>query len=308
MHVSTIRFEVTKAEQVEAQDIIDAARTLTPVSKIVVEIPHPGKGPDHFLQWAREELAEAETSTIPSQAARKAFNVSILSKCAFECLVDWYLSKHLLNLTIRQFAGLAEKLEALNAEARLGIGLSLFQNTIFDPRNNAVHKYELVDLAEARRSYELAHLAIRNCRNTEAPHLSPIFYGDLEIYTGIEAFRFAYSNQRIVDIPKSPTGADATAFCFAGIGETGKCAAFIDRSPTGWVLAAFTNFNPQPDSTISIFTSLGNGEVESRYSPIKKFTSEQLREVFHLLESSNPRPIALPADDLDSVLQAMRKR
>lgn len=161
-----------------------------------LKIPHPGEGPDHFLQWAREELAEAEATNVASQAARKAFNVSVLSKCAFECLVDWYLSKYLLHLTIRQFAGLAEKLEALNAEARLGIGLSLFQDTIFHPRDNAIHKYELVDLAEARRAYQLAHLTIHNCRNTEPPHLSPIFYGRLEFYRGAEALQQAYKEPK----------------------------------------------------------------------------------------------------------------
>jgi hypothetical protein len=70
---------VTDAEQVETQDILDAIRTLKPASKIVIEIPHPGEGPDHFLRWAREELAEGEAATVASKA-RKAFNVAILSK------------------------------------------------------------------------------------------------------------------------------------------------------------------------------------------------------------------------------------
>jgi hypothetical protein len=284
VHISISRFEVTNAEKVEAQDIIDGIRTLMPASKIVIEIPHPGEGPDHFLTWAREELAEAEARrSVPSDAARKAFNVSILSKCAFECLVDWYLSKHLLDLTIRQFAGLSEKLEALNAEARLGIGLSLFQNIIFDPRNSAIHEYELVDLAEARRSYELANLTIHNCRNTEPPHLSPVFYGNLEVYSGEEALRRSGHNPSL----------SGTAFYFAGIGEAGKCAMFIDRASR--------------DSTICILTSLGEGKTEIRYSPIaNKFTSEQLRDVIHTLEASQPTPIELSSAGLDHVLRAMR--
>jgi hypothetical protein len=290
VHLSIVRFDVTKAEQVEAQDILDGIRTLKPCSKIVINTLHPGKGPYHFLEWAREELTEAEATTIASQAARKAFNVSILSKCAFECLVDWYLSKHLLNLTIRPFAGLSEKLETLNAEARLGIGLSLFQNTIFDPRNNAIHKYELVDLAGARRSYELANLTIRNCTSTESPYSSPVFYGHLEIYTGEEARqRAGYKKQSTYGPPLTET-----IFYFAGIGEAGKCSVFIDRA--------------NRDSTISILNSLGNGEIESRYSPIAKFNSEQLREVFYLLESSHPKPIELSTSDLDIVLKALKKQ
>jgi hypothetical protein len=49
VHISISSFEVTHAEKVEAQDIIDGIRTLRPASKIVIEISHPGEGPDHFL-------------------------------------------------------------------------------------------------------------------------------------------------------------------------------------------------------------------------------------------------------------------
>jgi Predicted phosphoglycerate mutase, AP superfamily len=157
-------------------------------------------------------------------------------------LVDWYLSKHLLHLTIPQNAGLAQKLQTLDAEARLGIGRFLFQTTIFEPRNNAIHRYELVDLAQARNAYELANLTIRNCRNTEPAHLSPVFYGRLELYRGEEALRKAESQMKLRD-------AD-TAFHFAGIGNSGEYAVFIDRNDR--------------DSRISILTSLGNGAAEAR--------------------------------------------
>jgi hypothetical protein len=287
VHLSIVRFEVANAEKVETQGIIDGIRTLKPASKILVEIPHPGEGPDHFLGWALAELTEAEGTSVVSDAARKAFNVSILSKCAVECLVDWYLSKHLLHLTIPLYAGLAQKLQALNAEARLGMGLSLFQSIIFDPRNNAVHRYKLVDLAEARRSYELANFTILHCRNTEPPHLSPIFYGRLEIYRGEDAVQQAGKGTRIMD--------NATAFYFAGIGDRGECAVFIDRN--------------NRESRICILTSLGNGHTDVRYCPIaNNFSSEQLREVIHLLEASHPTPIELSRYELESVLQAMSGR
>jgi hypothetical protein len=253
MHISITRFEVTNSHQVEAQDIIDGVRTLKPVSKILVEIPHPGEGPDHFLAWARAELTEAERTTTASDAARKAFNVSILSKCAVECLVDWYLSKYLLHLTMPQYAWLAQKLKALNAEARLGMGLSLFQNIIFDPRNNAIHRYELVDLALAKRSYELANFTVLNCRNTEPPHLSTIFYGRLDFYRGAEAVQRAGEGGSLRN--------NDTAFYLAGI-PGGECSVFIDRNDR--------------DSRICILTSSGNGATELRYCLIaNKFTSEQ---------------------------------
>jgi len=191
---------------------------------------------------AREELTEAGRTPVPSAVSRKKFYVSILSKCAVECLVDWYLSKHLLHLTIPQNAGLAQKLQTLDAEARLGIGRFLFQTTIFEPRNNAIHRYELVDLAQARNAYELANLTIRNCRNTEPAHLSPVFYGRLELYRGEEALRKAESQMKLRDAH--------TAFHFAGIGNSGEYAVFIDRNDR--------------DSRISILTSLGNGAAEAR--------------------------------------------
>lgn len=287
MDIASYRFGVTNAEEVEPQDIIDGVRTLKPASKILAEIRHPGQGPDHFLSWALAELIEAEATSVASDAARKAFNVSILSKCAVECMVDWYLSKHLLHLTIPPYAGLAQKLQALNAEARLGMGLSLFESIIFAPRNTAVHRYELVDLAEARRSYELANFTIRNCRNTEPPHLSPIFYGSLELYRGNDAIQRAEMSTILKE--------NDTAFYFAGLGDSGDCSVFIDRNGR--------------ESRICILSSLGDGSADVRYCKIaNKFTSEELREVIDLLEASSPTPIELSTFEFEGVLQAISGR
>ena len=165
----------------------------------------------------------------------------------------------------------------------------LFQRTIFDPRNNAVHRYELVDLVEARRSYELANFTILHCRNTEPPHLSPIFYGRLEIYRGEDAVQQGGAGEGI------RLRNNDTAFYFAGIGDRGECAVFIDRN--------------RRQSRIFILTSLGNGSTDVRYCPIaNNFASEQLREVIHLLEASHPTPIKLSRSECESVLQAMSGR
>lgn len=284
MHITAIKLEIRRVERVAPEDIIDGIKTLRPKGKLSIEISHPGQGPDHFLKWAYDELIEAEKAIDASEATRKAFNVSVLSKCAVECLVDWYLSKHLLNLTINPQAGLVQKLESLNAEDRLGIGFSLFNNTIFEPRNKAIHKYELVDVSDARRSYELANLTIKNCRNTELPQHAPIFYGTLELYRGDEAFRVMVGL-----LPQK----DTTAFYFAGLGPKGECSVFLDRK--------------ERESRIAILTSLGDGDAEVRYCPVaNSFSGEQLRAIFHTLEESNPMEIELAQNELDEVIQAIR--
>jgi hypothetical protein len=102
--------------RVEAQDILDAVCTLQPTRVLPCSISAPGKGPEFFLQWANEELKEATSSTDEMTRNRKYYNAAILAKGAVECLVDWYLSKFLLNLTISPMAGAAQKI----GSARLG--------------------------------------------------------------------------------------------------------------------------------------------------------------------------------------------
>src|SRR5207244_28616 len=118
-----------------------------------ISIPPPGQGPEHFLRWANDELAEAEAA-MGDVAYRKAFNCSVLAKCAVECLIDWYMDHFLLNRILNPHVGLVKKLEALKASERFGIGLSLFSTVIFEPRNDAIHSYEPVDLALVRKSVE----------------------------------------------------------------------------------------------------------------------------------------------------------
>ena len=82
------------------------------------------------------------------------------------------------------------------------------------------------------------------------------------------------------------------AFYFAGIGEAGSVGVLVDRDIHG--------------GKISVFTSLGNGEVESRYCKIRgNFTSEQLRKIFIQLESAKPKATSLDnKDDFRNVLES----
>jgi len=266
-------FNIKKDECVEAQDILDAIDTLSPTEKLEIKIPFPGKGPDFFLKWARDEIHEAESAQDNDAKNRKYYNASVYSKGAVECLIDWFLSKYLLQNTISPMAGIAQKLEALDAPNLLGISFSLFNDLVFEPRNRGIHRFELIEEREAKHSYELAHLTVKNCVNTISPSKAPLYYGTLEFYEGKDALERI--EKKISD--------DMDAFYFAGIGSEGSVGVLVDRESDG--------------GKISVLTSVG-GEVESRSCKIRgNFTSEQLRLMFTKLESSKPKVVTLANDD-----------
>lgn len=267
-------FNLNKEKAVDAQDILDAINTLAPATKLEVKIPFPGKGPDFFLNWAKCELDEADIVDDEEAKYRKYYNASVYSKGAVECLIDWFLSKYLLQNTISPMAGIAQKLEALDSPNLLGISFSLFNDIVFEPRNRGIHRFELVEKQEARHGFELAHLTVKNCVHTVSPSVAPIFYGNLEFYEGGEALEKIKKNM----------SDDMDAFYFAGIGEAGSVGVLVDRESNG--------------GKISVMTSLGDGEVESRYCKIRgNFTSEQVRQMFTHLESTKPKVILLDNKD-----------
>jgi hypothetical protein len=250
---------------------------LKPAVKVEVKIPFPGKGPDFFLDWARCELDEAEISEDDDTKSRKYYNASVYSKGAVECLIDWFLSKYLLQHTISPMSGIAKKLEALDSPNLLGISFSLFNDVVFEPRNRGIHRFEIVEENEAKHGYELANLTVKNCVHTVSPSVAPIYYGSLEFYEGV------YAREEIANIEKNVS--DYTdAFYFVGIGEAGSVGVLVDRECSG--------------GKISVVTSLGDGEAESRCCKIRgKFTHKQLRQIFMQLESAKPKEISLEKKD-----------
>lgn len=289
MKIFASSVSIAKEECVEAQDILDAVETLSPTEKLEVKIPFPGKGPDFFLRWAKDEIDEAESSQDEDTKYRKFYNASVFSKGAVECLIDWFLSKYLLQNTISPMAGIAQKLEALDSPNLLGISFSLFNDIVFEPRNRGIHRFELVEEQESKHGYELANLTVKNCVNTVSPSISPLYYGELEVYEGKDAL------ERIKEFkPK-----DIDAFYFAGIGKQGSVGVLLDRDCEG--------------GKISVLTSLGDGEIESRFCKIRgNFSSERLRSVFTKLESNKPKSVELTNDDnlrhvIDSLVQANKR-
>jgi hypothetical protein len=135
-------FRIKNEESVDAQDVLDAIETLAPECKLEVKIPFPGKGPNFFLTWAKCELDEAKEIDDDDSKYRKYYNASVYSKGAVECLIDWFLSRYLLQYTISPMAGIAQKLEALDSPNLLGISFSLFNDVVFEPRNRGIHRFE----------------------------------------------------------------------------------------------------------------------------------------------------------------------
>jgi hypothetical protein len=206
--------------EIEPQDLVDAISTLSPQKKVCVNLPHPGKGPEFFLNWAHDELCEAATSPDNQTKLRKYYNAAVLARSSVECLIDWYLSNRLLNFTIAALSGAAQKLEALDSERLLGISFSLFNKIVFEPRNRGVHKFELVEDNEASYAYELAMLTIRNCVHHLSPADAPVFYGDIISCSGVDEVSKKMPNRSFTNIED--------AFYFEGIGNTGDHGVIID--------------------------------------------------------------------------------
>jgi hypothetical protein len=279
--------QVVSASKVEATDILDAVRTLRFASVLEVDSPAPGEGPAQFLEWAREEVEEAEAAPGSAAADRKAFNAAVQAKCAFECLIDWYLGKYLLDVALPPYVGLVRKLEALRADQRLGVGLALFSDVIAGPRNEAIHRYELVEVIEARRAYELAKLAIRNCCSTDNPERVPVFFGTLEFSRDQEAASLVW--------PKRSLGPDETAFYFQSVGKPGEFSVYFDRNDA--------------DTRIAVFEALKNGDIEARYCPVRSgFSPEQVNELFDILAASAPKPLMLKDREVEAVIGALSGR
>lgn len=276
-------FNLIKEDPVDAQDIVDAIGTLKPATKLEVKIPFPGKGPDFFLDWAKCELDEAEVSEDDDTKSRKYYNASVYSKGAVECLIDWFLSKYLLQHTISPMSGISQKLEALDSQNLLGISFSLFNDVVFEPRNRGIHRFEMVEEKEARHGYELANLTVKNCVHTVSPSVAPLYYGDIEFYEGAEALEKIEKN----------VSRDMDAFYFAGIGKPGSVGVLVDRDSSG--------------GKISVVTSLGDGDAESRCCKIRgNFTPEQLRQIFTQLENAKPKEIVLEKkDNMRHILEAL---
>lgn len=282
--------DVSKGQRIDPDDLLDAIRTLTPQTKVCIPIPPPGQGPDHFLRWANEELAEAKAGT-GDVSARKAFNCSILAKCAVECLIDWYLDKYLLNLTLPQYAGTVKKLDALKADERLGMGLSLFSSVMFEPRNDAVHDYEPVDLQLVEKSVQLANLTVKNCVHGEPPGMAPIFYGTVELYQGRASLeKNAERDPKTAVYLKNP---DADGLYLSSIGPLGAVSVVIDRKGA--------------NTRVVLVTSDGDrGATDVRFCPIDRtFGTERLQKLFHTLEATGPAVINVTERNIHTVVESL---
>lgn len=282
MRVFASSVSIDGETQVEPQDIIDALETLDLKEKLSIPLPAPGQGPDFFLGWAREELREADAASDENSKLRKYYNAAVYSKGAVECLIDWYIEKLLLNFTIPQFAGTAQKLEALNSEDLLGISFSLFNDIVFEPRNRGIHKFEFVEEKEAKHGYELARLTVKNCVHHVSPSDAAVFYGKIVAHKGDEAFE---------KLGRSYSGGEA--FYFESIGQQGDHAVLLDRTTK--------------EGRISILEATEGGKIQSRYCNVRgKFSSEQIRTIFSLLDRAKPKTIAaLDEHELHHVLNTL---
>jgi hypothetical protein len=278
IYISITEFQLGSVTKVEPKDILDGVRTLTPSKFIAVEIPAPGRGPDFFLNWCKAEFEEAKAAEEGPRKSRKSFNVAVLAKCAVECLVDWYLSRHLLHLTISRTAGLVQKLEALKAEELFGIGLSLFDDNLFGPRNSAIHDYEPVDFDQAEKAFQLANLTVRNCKLAVPPQVGPVFYGNLKIARDKEVQQYSRENIIIDD--------NSTAFYFGGFPDDERVGVFFHRNGM--------------HSRIAILSQSDN-KTNVIYAPAKEFSPDEMRDVITHIESSSPSPLELTADEQETV-------
>jgi len=181
------------------------------------------------------------------------------------------------------------KLDALDSDERLGIGVSLFKSVVFEPRNYAVHDYELVDLVLVRKSVELANLTVRSLLRAEHPGIAPIFYGTIELFQGRQALEaLAKHDPRQAPMLQAK---DADGLWLKGIGTKGEISVAIDRQPGA--------------TKVLLVTSDGDRSGDVQFCPINQtFGTDRLKKLLELLERSKPEPINIVEPHIHTVVNS----
>lgn len=285
--VISSQFATGEHIQIEPEDFQDSVATLNFAHKIGVKVAAPGLGPTNLLEWANAELAEAQNAPTVNGplAQRKSLTATILAKTAVECLIDWYLNSTYLEFTLRAHANTEEKLDALNAESFLSVGTSLFREVLFQPRNRAIHNYEVVELKSAQHAVELARLFITNAQRVHDPSLSNVYYGSLEFARGKEALRMSGISPKAMKNFKK-------IFYFGGIGAPGQYGVFLSRSGV---------------PRITILESCGDNTVNMCSVLLNKFKPSMLREIFNKLESGKPQAYEFEPEELRHIIGCFDK-
>src|SRR5262249_20876274 len=157
--------------------------------------------------------------------------------------------------------------------------------TIFGPRNEAIHNYELVDIKLAEKAYQLSNLTLKNCRNTENPTIAPVLYGNLEFYRNADAIsKLQEAGHLREHLSKS---AKMRENYLSGLGPRGSCSVYFERR--------------DEESRVVLFESHGSGQLEARYCKTNQFSSEQIRSIFQHLESRKPVSIELSQQEVETI-------
>jgi hypothetical protein len=166
-------------EDVDPQDLIDVAGSISGRESEGIFVDAPGSGVDRLLAWSLADLQLAVDA--PGGAAREqcAANAIVNGRRALACLVDWYLARDCFSLC--KDAPLPEKKQAeLLLERRLIDDLSSrVLGRAIQTRNVVEHEYSVPTLEVAEDVVELLRRTIQCLRAESDPAQGPCLFGSL---------------------------------------------------------------------------------------------------------------------------------
>lgn len=166
-------------EHVDAEDLLDVARSMRGRGREDVRIPAPGIGVDELLAWSLKDVELARDVRGTSAEGRCATNAVMNGRRALACLIDWYLQRDCFHLCADAPQGAEKKAEVLQERGILDpTAVSALKRAIFE-RDKAEHQFKAVTLEEAESFVEMMRSSISRLRAESDPSLTPFCFGGM---------------------------------------------------------------------------------------------------------------------------------
>jgi len=166
-------------ENLHADDLLDALRTLKGKDGTGVHVPAPGDGVEKLLGWSMNDIHTAAMCGDKEEQERHATNAVVNARRALACLVDWYLARD-------GFAYCKNAPKSADDKAAI-----LVRRNIIEPltsrvlaraiavRNVAEHEYQAVSCEDAEDVVELLRRTIQCLRAQSEPEWGPFVFGGM---------------------------------------------------------------------------------------------------------------------------------
>jgi uncharacterized protein YutE (UPF0331/DUF86 family) len=169
-------------EEVSADDLLDAARSMRGLTGTGNVVRPPGYGVDEPINAAVLEVAMASRSQNQSDRIRSCIAAVASAKRAVSCLVDWYLTGHCFAFCKDAPRTSQEKSALLLRRQVVDELTSHVLERAVNLRNRIEHEYESPSLDDSENVVELIRRTIQHIKKETNPELAPCLFGLLSGY------------------------------------------------------------------------------------------------------------------------------